>query len=96
MDTPLKYIQIVKDVLIESTQSDYAEGQELKDEVVFDDERKHYLSITTGRDNGRPFYEIMIAIRISPEGKVVIDKCNTDEDITGFLIAGGISKNDIE
>ena len=96
MATALKYIQIVKDALLESIKGSYAEEQDLKDEVVFDDERRHYLSITTGTINGRQYYEIMIAIRISPEGKIVIDRCNTDDDIEELLIEGGIPKSDIE
>jgi hypothetical protein len=38
---------------------------------------------------------MMIAIRISPEGKLVIDRCNTDDDIEELLIEGGILKSDI-
>jgi hypothetical protein len=97
MDTTLNYIQTIKNALKDSIEGSYDEeaGQHLKDELVFDDERRRYLVITTGRDKGKTVFEVTTAIKLQEDGKILIEHCSTEDDFRTIFIDEGIPASDI-
>ena len=97
MDATLNYIQTIKNALNDSIQGSYDQeaGQNLKDELVFDDERRRYLIITTGKDKGKTVFEVTTAIKLQEHGKILIEYCSTEDDFRTILIDEGIPASDI-
>jgi hypothetical protein len=97
MATSLNYIQKIKNALRESIAGSYdiEAGQDLKDELVFDDENRRYLVITTGRDQGMPVFDVSVSIKLQEDGKIFIEHCTTEDDFKEIFKDEGIPEADI-
>jgi hypothetical protein len=92
MDNTLK-AKIIKDILL-----DNAGGYEepLTDVPVFDDEHKRYMLVTTGtEDNGKSVYEILCAVSIDQDGKIVVEYNRSDIDLKDMFLSEGIPSTEI-
>ena len=92
MDKTLK-AKIIKDVLL-----DHIGGydQPLVDVPVFDDERQTYMLITKSTaDSDELVYQVLCAIVINPDGKVVIEFNRSDIDLKDIFLSEGIPYSDI-
>ncbi len=63
-------------------------------EVVFDDERGHYMLIDTGWDNKKRIRGTTFYVRLR-DGKFWIEEDWTDRGIVPELLAAGVPKEDI-
>ena len=95
METAVKvnYADVVKDILLKEEGS-YA-VQDLINRVNFDDERKQYLLLTVGTDDDEDVFEVLIAIKITAEGKVKIERNMDDLDLKEELLERGVLYSDI-
>lgn len=93
MDRIARYRQIVEQILREYASVPHAYG-EIEDETVFDRLADRYLVLSTGFQQKRRVYGVVIHIDIK-EGKIWLQCNNTDRDIAQELIAAGVAKADI-
>lgn len=93
MDKILKYQQIIT-TLLQEYATDWSKGQDLKFEVVFDTERKHYQLVCLGWLKDDYIHNVPIHLDIK-DGKVWLQKNTTEEFVAETLHERGIPKADI-
>jgi hypothetical protein len=93
MDPLTTYRQVVERVLAAYTKIPYAHG-DLRCEALFDRERDRYTLITLGWNAGKRVHFSLVHIDIV-DGKVWIEKDNTEGGIASELVQGGIPKPQI-
>lgn len=93
MDTLDTYRQIIRDVLIPYTQIPYSYG-DLQCKTVFDRETDSYLLVTLGWQQDKRIHGCLIHIDII-DGKLWIQRDDTEDGITFELVAAGIPKESI-
>jgi hypothetical protein len=95
MDAAVKvnYADVVKRTLLKEERR-LAVG-DLVSRVVFDDERSTYLLLTVGTDDNEDVFEVSIAISITPNGKVKIERDMTDFSLVDSFLEGGVAYSDI-
>ncbi len=93
MDKLTKYRQVIQAVLAE-----YAEGSplggEIESETVFYVVSDRYLLVDLGWNGQRRIYVCLIHLEIR-EGKIWIQRNQTDRSLTEDLLAKGVVKEDI-
>lgn len=93
MDKIDEYRQIIKNLL-----ADYAIGNPLGGEIttatVFDVQSDHYVVIDFGWQGERRVYNCLIHLGIQ-DGKIWIQRNQTDCSLTEDLLAQGVCKEDI-
>ena len=93
MDKLIKYRQVIQFVLTE-----YAEGSplggEIESETVFDVVADRYLLVDLGWNGQRRIYACLIHLGIR-EGKIWIQRNQTDRSLTEDLLARDVVKEDI-
>ena len=94
MDKVTKHKEIVKAAI-----QKYADLMEFKEpiekQLIFDDERGHYLLMKVGWRNSKPVYGTTFHVDVRPDGKVWVQRDNTDVVLVDDLLAGGIPANEI-
>ena len=85
--------QAVERVLTAYTKIPYAHG-DLRCEAVFDREHDRYALITLGWDAGKRVHFPLVHLDIV-DGKVWIEKDNTEDGVAAELVQAGISKSQI-
>lgn len=93
MDPLITYRQIVERVLTAYTQIPYAHG-DLRCEALFDREHDRYALITLGWNAGQRVHFPLVHIDIR-DGKVWIEKDNTEDGVATELVQAGIPKSQI-
>jgi len=93
MDPVSTYWQAVERVLTVYTTIPYAHGG-LRCEALFDRERARYALITHGWNAGKRVHFTLVHIDIV-DGKVRIEKDNTEEGVAAELVQAGIPKSQI-
>jgi hypothetical protein len=93
MDPLTTYRQVVERVLTAYTKIPYAHG-DLRCEALFDHERDRYMLITLGWDAAKRVHFCLVHIDIV-DGKVWIEKDNTEGGVASELVQGGIPKPQI-
>jgi hypothetical protein len=93
MDPLSTYRQAVERVLTVYTQIPYAHG-ELRCEALFDREHDRYALITLGWQAGKRVHFPLVHIDIV-DGKVWIEKDNTEDGVAEELVQAGIPKSQI-
>jgi XisI protein len=93
METLTQYRTIIKDKLIAYTQIPYSHG-DLVCNSVFDDVNDRYLLVTLGWDRNARVHGCLIHVDII-NGKVWIQRDETEDGIARELVAAGIPKSDI-
>jgi hypothetical protein len=88
------YIDTVKDVL------NVLEGplgaQPITGSIVYDEKTNRINLFTVGQDlDGEDFYEKPIVIALTDEGKIGIEKNDTDLDLKKELVKRGVPEEDI-
>jgi hypothetical protein len=89
-----QYSSAIKSVLTEYASFVGASEPEIRQELIFDSERYHYLLVEAGWEKGRRIYGPFIHIDII-DGKVWIQHDGTEEGIAYELVAKGIPKDQI-
>ena len=93
MDKLTKYRQVIQTLL-----SEYAEGSilggEIESETVFDIVSDRYLLVDLGWKGQRRIYACLIHLEIR-EGKIWIQRNQTDRSLTEDLLVMGVVKEDI-
>lgn len=94
MDKVTKHKEIVKAAIMK-----YADMMQFKEpiekQVIFDDERGHYLLMKVGWRNSTPVYGTTFHIDVHPDGKVWVQRDNTDVIIVDDLLENGIPQSEI-
>ncbi len=93
MDPLNNYRQAIEHVLTAYTQIPYAHG-DLRCEALFDREHDRYALITLGWNAGRRVHFPLVHIDIR-DGKVWIEKDNTEDGVAPELVQAGIPKSHI-
>jgi hypothetical protein len=93
MDTLDNYRQIIKEVLVPYTQIPYSYGV-MECKTVFDRENDSYLLITIGWHDEKRIHGCLVHIDII-DGKIWIQRDDTEDGITYELEAAGIPKDKI-
>ncbi|MBO1053065.1 MAG: XisI protein [Dolichospermum sp. DET73] len=93
MDTLDNYRRIIKEVLIPYTQIPYSYGV-IEYKTVFDDENDSYLLITLGWHDHKRIHGCLVHLDII-DGKIWVQRDDTEDGVTYELEAAGISKDKI-
>jgi hypothetical protein len=93
MDILNRYRQIVEASLREYTRIPYAYG-DIHTEAAFDQEYDRYLLVNVGWDNGQRVHTCLVHIDII-DGKVWIQRDDTEDGIAQALVEAGIPKEQI-
>ena len=93
MDPLSTYRQAVERVLTVYTKIPYAHG-ELRCEALFDREHDRYALVTLGWNAGKRVHFPLVHIDII-DGKIWLEKDNTEEGVTLELVQSGIPKSQI-
>lgn len=86
------YQHSIKEVL--STYQHQTDDGRVHVELVFDDERQHYVAIRVGWVKQRSVYLCLVHLDIC-DNKIIIQANNTEDDIDEALIARGIPRENI-
>jgi len=95
MDTKIK-IAHIKEMLEMWANSEFPEGQDLKIETVYDEEKRRYMLIMHGVDDGMSVFELTASVRVSEQNKIIVEYNGTDKDFTTLLTSKGVALSDIE
>lgn len=90
MDTLEQCRQIIRDVLTQYTQPPYSD-EAVQCKAVFDRPSDTYLVITLGWERARRIHSCLMHIDII-DGKLWIQRDDTEEGVTPELVAAGIPK----
>jgi hypothetical protein len=93
MDKLNLYRQYIQEFLNQQSQGNVL-GGEIETETVFDLAQERYLLIDIGWDQYRRIYNCVIHLEIR-EGKIWIQRNQTDRPVCNVLISMGIAKEDI-
>jgi len=89
-----KYVDTVKEVL--SVLEGPFGAQPIMGSIVYNERTNRVNLFTVGQDlDGEDFYEKPIVIALTDEGKISIEKNDTDLDIRKELVKRGVSEEDI-
>lgn len=88
----MNYPELVQTVLARHTESHLPKGTELQ--LIFDNQRNHYLVIHLGWEGEKRTYGSMIHVDIK-DGKIWIQCDFTEEGIANDLLELGVPKTDI-
>jgi len=96
MEKIKKYQKIVEKVLNERLRFPTPYSPNLKDILVIDKERKHFMVITFGWDNQKEYVNSPIFhLEVTKNGKVLIHDNNTDVQIDEILLENKIADKDL-
>ncbi|RCJ16621.1 FdxN element excision controlling factor protein [Nostoc sp. ATCC 43529] len=93
MDTLDNYRRIIKEVLVPYTQIPYSHAA-IECKAVFDNESDTYLLITLGWDGAKRIHGCLVHIDII-NGKIWVQRDDTEDGVTYELVAAGIAKENI-
>ncbi|MEH2022824.1 XisI protein [Nostoc sp.] len=93
MDTLDNYRRIIKEVLVPYTKIPYSYAL-IECKTVFDSENDSYLLITFGWDGAKRIHGCLIHIDII-DGKIWVQRDDTEDGVTYELEAAGIPKDKI-
>ncbi|MEH2437549.1 MAG: XisI protein [Nostoc sp.] len=93
MDTLDNYRRIIKEVLVPYTKIPYSHAA-IECKVVFDTENDSYLLITLGWDGVKRIHGCLVHLDII-DGKIWVQRDDTEDSVTYELIAAGIPKEKI-
>ncbi|MBD2568246.1 XisI protein [Anabaena lutea] len=93
MDRLTFYRQCVQELLTEYSQSKPING-DIEVQTIFDREQDHYQIVDLGWDKHRRIYNCVIHLDIK-DGKIWIQRNQTDKQIANELVAMGVLKEDI-
>lgn len=93
MDQLTQYRNAVRALLLQYSQNEPANG-EIEVQLLFDAERDHYQLVDLGWEEHRRIYNPVMHLDIK-NGRVWIQRNQTDEQIAEQLVALGVAKSDI-
>lgn len=93
MDKLNKYRTIIKNFLTKQAQGNSL-GGDIETEIIFDEQRERYLLIDLGWNEHQRIYSCVIHLEIK-NGKIWIQRNQTDLPIADKLISEGIARQDI-
>jgi hypothetical protein len=93
MDKLTSYRQYIQEFLIEQTQGQII-GGDIETEIIFDSDRDRYLLIDLGWQEHQRIYNCVIHLEIK-DGRIWIQRNQTDKPIADVLISMGVAKEDI-
>lgn len=90
----LKYREILQSIVNRHAKFQPANGN-IQTHAVCDAESDDYMVVDSGwNEKGRRIYDVVIHFRLQ-DGKVSVERDNTDAEIVRELIEDGIAKDDI-
>ncbi|NWF57874.1 MAG: XisI protein [Fischerella sp.] len=93
MDKLAFYRQCIQKLLTEYSKSTPING-EIEVQTIFDTEHDHYQIVDLGWDKHRRIYNCVMHLDIK-DGKIWIQRNQTDKLLADELVAMGVPKNDI-
>jgi XisI protein len=94
MDTRLKYQEIIKKILKEHAEYRASIPDGYDSQVLFDDERGHYLVLDIGWNDDKYLHATPIHIDLTDK-KIWIQYDDTEEGVANDLLAAGVPSHDI-
>ena len=94
MDKITQYQQIITQLLEEYAAIPPSYPTKLRDEVVADTVRNHFQLVSLGWEENKFIHEVIFHLDII-EGKIWVQRNNTEADLSGELTDRGIPKSDI-
>ncbi|AOY83578.1 MAG: XisI protein [Moorea sp. SIO1G6] len=95
MDKLGKYKSIVRKITIETGKLGERPDDQVKSQIILDDERGHYLLYFNGWRGSKRTYGCYLHIDVSHDGKVWVHYDGTDLRIAEKLVELSIPKSDI-
>jgi len=96
MEKIKKYQKIIEKVLNERLRFPTSYYPNLKDILVIDKEKNHFIVITFGWDNQQEYVNnSTFHLEVTKKGKVLIHENNTDVQIDEILLANKIADEDL-
>jgi hypothetical protein len=93
MDSLTATRQAIEQVLSVYTRIPYAHG-ELRCEAIFDRKHDRYALVTLGWNAGQRVHFVLVHVEIV-DGKVWIEKDNTEDGVAAELVQAGVPKSQI-
>ncbi|MEZ4867412.1 MAG: XisI protein [Caldilineaceae bacterium] len=94
MDTLSQHRMLVKKILSDYAQLANASPDGVETQLLFDEERDHYMAFRTGWWRKKRIHSAVIYVRLEG-GKIWIEEDWTEEGIATELLEGGIPKEAI-
>ena len=94
-DKVTHYRQIVLDWLEEFAKGKPANLSEVEQQILADEARGHYALITVGFQGDRHVYLPLFHFDLKPDGKLYLQRNETDRLIADELIEKGVAREDI-
>ena len=95
MDKVEKYKSIARQIAIETGKLGERPDDEVKTQLILDDERGHYLLYFNGWRGSKRTYGCYLHIDVNEDGKVWLQYDGTDLRIADQLVDRGIPQSDI-
>jgi len=93
MDKLAKYREIIQSLLTDFSKGDIL-GGEIESQTVFDLTSDRYLLVDLGWNEQRRIYACLLHLEIR-DGKIWIQRNQTDRSLTDELLEAGVAKEDI-
>ncbi len=90
-----KYKEISKTIIRDVNQHISGSDDDIRNQVILDEETRNYLLLMNGWKGESRFYGILIHIEVMESGRVWVHQDNTDLIIVDKLLDQGIPKKDI-
>lgn len=94
-DKVTRYRQLILAWLEEFAKAKPANLREVEQQILADHERGHYALITIGFQKDRHVYLPLFHLDLKPDGKVYLQRNETDRLIADELVEQGIAREDI-
>jgi hypothetical protein len=94
MDTKLRYQEIIKNLLKEQAEYRASIPDAYDSQVLFDDERGHYLVLDIGWSDDKYLHATPIHLDLI-DNKIWVQYDDTQEGIANDLLAAGVPSSDI-
>ncbi|NJM18350.1 MAG: XisI protein [Richelia sp. RM2_1_2] len=95
MDKVTNYKSIVRQIAIDIGKLGERPDDEIKNQIILDDERGHYLLYFNGWRGSKRTYGCYLHIDVNHDGKVWVQHDGTDLRVAEQLIDKGIPQSDI-
>lgn len=95
MDKLTQYKKIVEEVLQNHVHLPTRDFPNVKDILVIDKDKKHFLQISMGWDREQYAHDTIYHLEVKDNGKIWIHELNTDVEVREELIEKGVAAEDI-
>jgi XisI protein len=95
MDKLKKYQIVIKEVLEAYRQQFLISSHQVRNQIIVDENNHHYQFLWMGWKDDKQIFNVAIHIELVEDGKIWIQRDNTEVGIATLLAEKGIPKSDI-